>query len=340
MGGSHSLEQFINGVARDIEDPEAKMPENKTSGNKMSVWQRAQLSKIAKAKSADDPNDDPKESRKELRQRTDLRIDALGSGTDYTAFLDHLGIATLDLGYADEDEGGIYHSVYDDFYWYTHFSDKDFVYGRALAQTVGTSVMRLADAEVLPFDFVNLADTVEMYTKNLQKLLAAKQEEIRERNRELDEGVFQATFDPRRPTVTPPREGVPPHLNFAPMQNAVDSLTRSARHYQQALSQKQASLDDDAVAAKLGAVNRELIESERRLTNADGLPRRPWYKHLLYAPGVYTGYGVKTVPGVREGIEQKRYAEAEQEIVRVSKALEDESALIDSAARELEGAAR
>jgi N-acetylated-alpha-linked acidic dipeptidase len=327
MGGSHSLEQFINGVARDIEDPEAQM----------SVWQRAQLSKIAKAKSADDPNDDPKESRKELRQRTDLRIDALGSGTDYTAFLDHLGIASLDLGYADEDEGGIYHSVYDDFYWYTHFSDKDFVYGRALAQTVGTSVMRLADAEVLPFDFVNLADTAEMYTRNLQKLLSAKQEEIRERNRELDEGMFQATFDPRRPTVAPVREEVPPHLNFAPMQNAVDSLTRSAKRYQQALSQKQSSLEEDAVAAKLGALNRELIESERLLTNADGLPRRPWYKHLLYAPGVYTGYGVKTVPGVREGIEQKRYAEAEQEIVRVSKALEDESALIESAARELEG---
>ena len=61
----------------------------------------------------------------------------------------------------------------------------------------------------------------------------------------------------------------------------------------------------------LAHLNRELIESERRLTNADGLPRRPWYKHLLYAPGVYSGYGVKTVPGVREAIEQKRYAEAE-----------------------------
>ncbi len=327
MGGSHSLEQFINGIARDIEDPESKM----------TVWQRAQLSKIAKAKSADDPNDDATESRKELRQRADLRIDALGSGTDYTAFLDHLGIATLDLGFGDEDEGGIYHSIYDDFYWYTHFSDTDFVYGRALAQTVGTSVMRLADAEVLPFDFVNLADTVEMYTRNLQKLLADKQEEIGERNRELEEGMFQATFDPRRPTVAPAREDVPPHLNFAPMENAVDALTRSAKHYQQALSQKQASLEEDAVAAKLGALNRALIESERRLTNAEGLPRRPWYKHLLYAPGVYTGYGVKTVPGVREGIEQKRYAEAEQEIVRVSKALEDESALIESAARRLEG---
>jgi N-acetylated-alpha-linked acidic dipeptidase len=323
MNGSHSLEQFINGVARDIEDPETA-----TAGTKMTVWQRAHLNAISEAKSAED--------RKEMRQRADLRIGALGSGTDFTAFIDHVGVATLDMGFSGEDEEGIYHSIYDDFYWYTHFSDTNFVYGRALAQTVGTSVMRLADAEVLPFDFVDFADTVGMYTKNLQKLLTDKQEEIRERNLELDEGVFKATFDPRHPTVAPSREEVPPHINFAPMQNAVDSLTRSAKHYQQALSQKQTSLDDDAFAAKLGALNRELIESERRLTNADGLPRRSWYKHLLYAPGVYTGYGVKTVPGVREGIEQKRYTEAEQEIVRLGKALENESALIESAAKELE----
>jgi N-acetylated-alpha-linked acidic dipeptidase len=322
MNGSHSLEQFINGVAREIEDPETKL----------TTWQRAQLSAIAEAKSVDD--------KKELRGRVDLRIGALGSGTDFTGFIDHLGIATLDLGYGGEDEQGIYHSIYDDFYWYTHFSDTNFVYGRALAQTVGTSVMRLADAEVLPFDFVDFADTVDMYRKNLEKLLADKQEEIRERNQELDEGLFKATFDPRRPTVAPAREEIPPHLNFAPMQNAVESLTRSAKQYQQALAKNQASLGDDAVVAKLGALNRQLMESERRLTNADGLPRRPWYKHLLYAPGVYTGYGVKTVPGVREGIEQKRYAEAEQEIVRVSKALEDESALIESAARELESMGR
>ena len=319
MSGSHSLEQFINGVARDIEDPETQM-----TGNPMTAWQRAQLSKIAEVESAED--------RKELRQRADLRIDALGSGSDFTAFVDHLGIAALDLGYGGEDEGGIYHSIYDDFYWYTHFSDTNFVYGRALAQTVGTSVMRLADAEVLPFDFVNLADTVEKYTKNLRKLLADKQEEIRERNQELDEGLFKATFDPRRPTVAPAREEVPPHLNFAPMQNAVETLTRSAKHYHEALTNNQAKLGDDAMAAKLFALNRELIQSERRLTNADGLLRRPWYKHLLYAPGVYSGYGVKTVPGVREGIELKRYAEAEQEIVRVAKALEDEAALIERAA--------
>jgi N-acetylated-alpha-linked acidic dipeptidase len=322
MNGSHSLEQFANGVARDIEDPESKM----------TVWQRAKLSAIADAKSTTNPE----EARKEIRQRADLRIGALGSGTDFTAFIDHIGIATLDLGYGGEDDSGIYHSIYDDFYWYTHFSDTDFVYGRALAQTAGTSVMRLADAEVLPFDFVDFADTVEMYTKNLQKLLAEKQDEIRERNQEIDEGMFRATFDSRHPTVAPAREEVPPHLNFAPMQNAIDLLTRSAKHYQLALAQKQANLGDDAIVAKLGVLNRELIESERRLTNADGLPRRPWYKHLLYAPGVYSGYGAKTVPGVREGIELKHYAEADAEIMRVARALQDEAALIESAAQHLD----
>ena len=316
MAGSHSLEQFINGVARDIEDPETKM----------TVWQRSRLSQIANAKGDD---------RKELRQRADLRIDALGSGTDFTGFLDHLGIASLNLGYGGEDEQGIYHSIYDDFYWYTHFSDADFVYGRALSQTIGTSVMRLADAEVLPFDFVDFADTVQKYNKDLQKLLADKQEEIRERNQELDEGVFKATFDPHRPTVAPVREEVPPHLNFAPMENAAEVLARSAERYQKALSQRQAGLSE-MQADSLRALNAKLIESERTLTNDEGLPRRPWYKHLLYAPGVYSGYGVKTVPGVREGIEQKMYTEAEHEIARVAKALQDEAALIDSAAKMLE----
>jgi len=316
MGGSHTLEQFINGVARDIEDPESKL----------TVWQRLQLSKIAEAKSADE--------RKELRQRADLRINALGSGTDFTGFLDHLGIATLDLGYGGEDEQGIYHSIYDDFYWYTHFSDFDFVYGRALAQTVGTSVVRLADAELLPFDFVDFADTLQKYTNELEKLLSEKQEEIRERNQELEEGVFKATLDPRRPTVAPPREEIPPHLNFAPMQNAVDALTRAAEHYRHVLSERQAEFSESQ-SEYLGVLNQRLMESERKLTNEDGLPRRPWYKHMLYAPGVYSGYEVKTIPSVREGIEQKRYAEAEQEILRVAKVLQDEASLIESATAQL-----
>ncbi len=314
MGGSHSLEQFINGVARDIEDPETKL----------TAWQRVQLSRIAEAKTD--------EERKELRQRADLRIAALGSGTDFTGFLDHLGIATLDLGYGGEDPQGIYHSIYDDFYWYMHFSDSDFVYGRALSQTVGTSVMRLADAEILPFDFADFADTVQKYTKDLEKLLKDKQDEIRERNQELEDGVFKATLDPRRPTIAPPKEDVPPHLNFAPMHNAADALTKSAERYRKAMAQKQGSINEQQAEA----LNAKLMQSERALTNEDGLPRRPWYKHLLYAPGVYSGYGVKTVPGVREGIELKHYAEADQEIARVAKVLEAESALIDSAAEMVE----
>jgi N-acetylated-alpha-linked acidic dipeptidase len=317
MGGSHTLEQFINGVARDIDDPETKM----------TVWQREHLSEIAQAKSADD--------RKELRDRSDMRIEALGSGTDFTGFLDHLGIASLNLGYGGEDEQGIYHSIYDDFYWYTHFSDSDFVYGRALSQSIGIAVIRLADAEVLPYDFVDFADTVQKYTKELKKLLSDKQDEIRERNQELEEGVFKATFDPRRPTVAPQHEEVPPHINFAPLDNAGEMLTRSAERYRKALTKKQSTLGDDQTAM-LTALNSKLIQSERTLTNEDGLPRRPWYRHLLYAPGVYSGYGVKTIPGVREGIEQKRYEEAEREIVRVAKALENEAAVIDSAAEILE----
>jgi N-acetylated-alpha-linked acidic dipeptidase len=315
MGGSHSLEQFINAVARSIQDPESRV----------TVWQRRQFKDIADAKSA--------EERKEIRARADLRISALGSGTDYTGFLDHLGIATLDLGFSGEDKQGIYHSIYDDFFWYTHFSDSDFVYGRALSQTVGTAVMRLADAEVLPFDFVDQADTVQKYIKELQKLLTDKQDEIKERNLELEQGLFRATLDPRHPTVAPAKEDVPPFINFAPMQNAADRLMRSAERYRTASSQAQLSSLD---AATLSSINRKLMDTEPALTDNDGLPRRSWYKHLLYAPGVYTGYGVKTVPAVREGIEQKRYAEAEQEVSRVAKVLEAEAAVVDGVAAQLE----
>ena len=318
MGGSHTLEEFMNGVAGDIEDPETKM----------SVWRRMRLSRIAEARNA--------EERQELRRRADLRLEALGSGTDFTAFLDHLGIASLNLGYGGEDEQGIYHSIYDDFYWYTHFSDRDFVYGRAMAQTGGTAVMRLADADLLPFEFRDFADTMRKYTSELEKLLADQQAVIRERNEELEEGVFQATLDPRRPTVAPSKEAVPPHLNFAPLENAVDALTRSAEHYRRAVLRALPALGGGDHAAVLEAINHQLIDSERRLTDPDGLPRRPWYKHLIYAPGVYTGYDVKTMPGIREGIEQKRYAEAEQEIARVARALEAEAALIENAAGELE----
>ncbi|MGE5726470.1 MAG: transferrin receptor-like dimerization domain-containing protein [Acidobacteriota bacterium] len=319
LEGAHTLEHFMNSVAHDIQDPESGV----------SVWQRDELHSIAQAKSPED--------RKKIRDRADLRMGALGSGTDYTAFEDHLGVASLNLGYGGEDpDAGIYHSIYDDFYWYTHFSDTNFVYGRALAQTVGTAVMRLSDADLLPFDFTDFADTMQLYLAQLKKLAEDKRVEAMERDRELDEGLFHAINDPRRPTLAPPREKVPPYLNFAPLENAVAQLNRSAQRYQEALQKGWAS-PQEVPAAVLADLNRKMMESERRLTDDAGLPRRPWYKHMIYAPGVYTGYGVKTMPGVREAIEQKRWPEADAEIIRVSKVLENESALIDSATGELTG---
>ena len=167
--------------------------------------------------------------RQEARNRADLRIGALGSGSDYTAFLDHLGIASLNLGFGGEDGGGIYHSIYDDFYWYTHFSDTDFVYGRALAQTAGTAVMRLADAELLPFDFDNFTDTMRRYVDEVERLARDKRDQIVERNREIDEGVFAAIDDPRHKMVPPAKEPVPPFLNFAPLENGMAALTARRR---------------------------------------------------------------------------------------------------------------
>jgi N-acetylated-alpha-linked acidic dipeptidase len=319
-GGSHTLEKFINGVARDIEDPEKSIP----------VWKRSQLALIARAKSP--------EERQEARQRADLRLEALGSGSDYTVFIDHLGIASLNIGYGGEDGGGIYHSIYDDFYWYTHFADTDFRYGRALAQTVGTGVLRLADAELLPYNFTGLADAVRKYVEDLQKLVKNKQEEIQERNREIEEGVFNATADPKKPFVPPPVEPVPPFLSFAPLQNGVEALARSAEQYEKALAKLRQNGGAALARASLRRVNATLVESERRLTSPAGLPGRPWFKHQIYAPGFYTGYAVKTLPAVREAIEQKEWKEADVGIVAVGKILTDEAALVNSAAEELEKA--
>jgi len=316
MDGSQSLEHFMNGVARDIQDPETHLP----------AWQRDHLREISQAKSEED--------RKEVRQRSDLRLGPLGSGSDYSAFLDHLGVASLNIEFGGEDPGGIYHSIYDDFYWYTHFSDTDFVYGRALSQAIGTAVMRLADADLLPFEFTGFADTIHMYAKQLEKLAADGREAATERDKELEDGVFDAINDPRHSMRPPPHEDIPPHLNFAPLNNAADALSESAQRYHAALAKVWAA---GVPPATLQDVNRKLMESEHRLTTEAGLLRRTWYKHMIDAPGVYSGYGAKTIPGVREAIEQKHWDEANSEIARVAKTLDAETALIDSAAAALEG---
>jgi N-acetylated-alpha-linked acidic dipeptidase len=320
--GSHTLEKFINDVARDVQDPETKL----------SVWKRAQLRQIGRP--------DEISERQEARARTDLRIGALGSGSDYGAFLQHDGVAALNLGFGGEDGGGIYHSIYDDFYWFTHFSDTDFVYGRALAQTAGTAIMRFADADLLPFEFGNFSDTMQTYVKELKALAQKYRDEIIERNRELEEGVFAAMTDPRVKSVPPVKETIPPYLNFAPLDNATDALARASAEYRKAIERASANGGAAIAKASLAEVNQGLMESEHKLTLEQGLPGRPWFKHFVDAPGQYTGYEAKTLPVVREAIEQKQWKEAEAGIAVTAQVLETEAAHIHSLAENLDAAVR
>ncbi len=315
--GSHTLEKFINSVARDIDDPESKL----------TVWKRLQMREISTQGA-------------EARNRPDLRIGALGSGSDYTAFLDYLGVASVNMGFGGEDQGGIYHSVYDDFYWYTHFADTTFAYGRALAQTAGTSVMRLADAELLPYDFDNFTDTIRRYIDEVQKLAKDKRDQIVERNKRIDEGMFAATMDPRVPMSAPPKEIVPPFLNFSPLDNGLAALQRTAEAYDKTLAQATENGGAALARAALKEANDRLIQVERALTLNEGLPNRPWFKNQIYAPGFYTGYGVKTLPAVRESIEQKDWKLADEEIVKVGKVLENAGEAIQSATAELSKAVK
>ena len=314
-GGSHSLERLVNQVAKSVDDPE--------SGG--TVWRRAQAARIRYGSPP---------QRREARERADLRIDALGSGSDFTPFLQHLGVATLNVGFGGEDGGGIYHSIYDTFSWFTRFSDTSFVYGRALAQVAGTMVMRMANADILPHEFGALAETARGYVGELKALREDVAGRITELNRQIDDGVLAATQDPKRPERLPAREASAPYLNFAPMDNATESLARAAARFERAQA---AALGTGVDRATAVAVNGMLKDVERTMTSEQGLPRRPWYRHLLYAPGYYTGYGVKTMPAAREAIEQKQWAEAEREMARVAAAMEAAAAQITRAAERLEG---
>ncbi|MBS1803666.1 MAG: M28 family metallopeptidase [Acidobacteria bacterium] len=316
--GSHSLEHFISDVTRDIGDPEKGI----------SVWKRARLYSIANAKTADE--------RQELRQRTDLQIGALGDGSDYTAFIHHAGIASMDLRFGGEDEGGEYHSIYDDFYWYTHFADTDFAYGRALAQTAGTAMMRLADADLIPFQFTNSADTIRRYVKDLQKSLKASQDEARERNLQIEEGVFSAISDPKKHFVPPSSERVPIFMNFAPLENGLENFDTSVQRYQRALEQAQAKGSDKLAIISLRSVNQRLLHVEQSFTNPDGLPDRPWFRHQIYAPGAYTGYGAKPLAAVREAMDKKDWDQADKQIPRIGHILETAASSIEAAAAQLE----
>jgi N-acetylated-alpha-linked acidic dipeptidase len=314
VGGSHTLERFMNEVARDVTDPQTH------------------LSVLARRRASDVVNG-PAAERREMRERRDLRIAALGSGSDYTPFLQHLGIASLNLGFGGEDGGGSYHSIYDSFDHYVRFSDPRFDYGIALAQTAGRAVLRLAQADVLPLDPAGFADTVGRYVQEVEKLADDGRQETEEMNRELEEHELAAAADPTQTFVPPAPRAPVPHLNFAPLENAVAALQRSVRDYQRAADGHRA-----LPAAAAAIVDADLMATERALVQGDGLPRRPWYRHQIYAPGFYTGYGVKTLPGVREAIEQRDWKEAEEQAVVEARAIAAFAAEVDRATAAIQAA--
>jgi N-acetylated-alpha-linked acidic dipeptidase len=275
-GGSHALERLLNDVARDITDPETGQ----------SLWERMRARALERAKSDDD--------KKKITARKDLRISALGSGSDYTVFVDHLGVASLNVGFSGEEGGGIYHSIYDSFDWYSRFGDPNFVYGRVLAQVTGTLLLRLADAELLPFDFTHLAETLGTYVDEIEK--------------QKPEGVEVASLRPVLAEMTKAAEAFESRRN------------RSGR----------------LPAARLAELNTLLFRVERAALDTAGLPGRPWFRHQFYAPGIYTGYDVKTLPGLREAVEQKQWDQARRELGRVRAAMESVNAQIRKAAAMLE----
>lgn len=306
IGGSHTLEKFINETARDIPDPQTKM----------TIWERTRAQQIVGGSSI---------SRRETMERADLRISALGSGSDYTPFLQHLGVASLNIGFGGEDGGGSYHSVYDSFDHFTRFGDPNFDYGVALAKVCGHATLRLSNADVLPFEFTNFADTVGVYVREITTLADTMREETRMMNQMISSGMIVAVQDPTEKFVAPKAKESVPFLNFAPLQNALARLQESARNYQTATKNKTVSTP---VQKSLDEI---LMKTERALINPNGLPRRNWFRHQIYAPGFYTGYGVKTLPSVREAIEQRDWREAQEQISIVARTVENFVGEIDKA---------
>ena len=307
-GGTHELEGLVDDVAREIIDPETKV----------SVWKREQAELLLRGgRRGSKPNAD-------ILKRSTLPIEAIGSGSDFAGFMDHLGIASLNLGFGGEDRSGTYHSAYDTPWFTDHFGDKEEAYGPVLAQTAGTLVMRAASADVLPYNFSILASTLKGYDGELKELLKSLQGEARTRKRELDMHLYALVDDPQRPLHAPPALEPPPDMNFSALDDSISALEKAAAHLEAAKG-AMAALSGD----KRKALNAELTMADRKLMSDEGLPRRPWVKNLIYAPGVYAGYGVKTMPGVREALEQGRYPEASEQLAVLAKAINNEAAYLE-----------
>jgi N-acetylated-alpha-linked acidic dipeptidase len=314
---SYSVQKLVDQVAADVKDPETGA----------SVGQRARAA-IQIAALALDATDDQKRRARELAAGDDLPIGDLGSGSDYTPFVQHLGIASINFDFGSEaEQRGVYHSLYDDFEHYERFGDPTGAYGVAMSEVAGRMVLRAADAEIAPLQFGDLAKDVAAKVNDLHRLADIARQRAEASDKALDSGAFALADDPTRKWAAPSREDPAPAIAFAPLDQAVARLKASAAAYDAAAAGA-ASLKSER-RAQLDAT---LIGVEQSLTDGRGLPGRPWYKHLIYAPGVLTGYGAKTIPGVREAIEGARWSEADEYAARTAAALNACSDRLDKAA--------
>jgi N-acetylated-alpha-linked acidic dipeptidase len=295
--GSHALEPFMDEIAKQVIDPQTGV----------SIFDRERAHEVISTKDA--------EPKKRIWNEKELKLDAMGSGSDYSSFIQHAGIPSLNLGFGGEDEGGEYHSIYDSYSLYEKFKDPGFQYGVTLAETAGHAILRMADADGLPFDFTHLYKTIETYSNDLITLLKRDRENTELENQIINSGSYSVGEDPTKRYHIPLVKPEAPYLDFSPMQNALQKLGNSVDSlnvvYQKNIRKNSMSL----------AFSQSLHRAEQQLLNDTGLPRRAWYKHTLYAPGSYTGYGVKTMPGIREAIEQRNWNEAQQQIEVDAKAI-------------------
>ncbi|WP_318308520.1 transferrin receptor-like dimerization domain-containing protein [Flagellimonas crocea] len=278
-GGSHSLQAMVSQVAHAVTDPQKGV----------SVAERRKAANVMRGGD------------------NSFTLSALGSGSDYTPFIQHTGIPSLNLGFGGEGSGGEYHTIYDTYTHYTRFKDPGFDYGVALANTAGRISLRLANAEVLPFELTQWHNTIEGYLGEVMKTLEDMRAEVEKHNKLVASDAYQLTMDPKKPVAPAKMKEEVPYLDFSPIQNVVAELEKSIETFSKA----------DVLAlssAKKAQLNEKLMGLEQVLLQDKGLPRRDWFKHQIYAPGFYTGYGVKTLPGVREAIEQKEWKEAQEQI--------------------------
>ena len=320
--GSYSTQRLIDQVAADVKDPETGV----------SVRERTLAALQVRGASADAGEGDKRIARL-AAAGGDLPIAPLGSGSDYTPFVQHLGVASINVEFSgEENQGGVYHSQYDTYEHYARFGDPGFRYGVALAETVGRLVLRAADADVAPLQFGDLAANIGSNLQDLHDLVASKRDSAATVDNLLDQNAYALAADPTVVSLPPPREDVVPAIDLAPLDAAVARLKTSAAAYDQALAG--AGSLAPAAQARLDGL---LIGVEHGLTDPRGLPGRPWYQHLIYAPGLLTGYGAKTLPGVREAIEGGRWAEAADYVGRTARAIDAASARIDAATALLKG---